>query len=187
MTLPEGQLRSRRVVADLGEPLERALDGELTGYLRLESEGLLRDGGGATALTFESGVPVAAAHTERDCVGADALADAAAEGLYRLELRELDSADLPPFHDRERAQVPPALPARQLVGDTDLVARTREAAPENRLQEPKGRGLEAVESFLEDDEAIGAIRERARAEARDRADQWGFETVDPGEHVDGGR
>lgn len=184
MTVPEGRLRARRVVADLGGPLERALDEELTGYLRLESDGLLLDDGGATVLTLEAGVPVAAAHTERDCDGADALADAAAEGLYRLELRALDDDRLPAFHSRETARVPPALPARQLVGDADLVARTREAAQAANIRETDSPGLEAVESFLDDDEAIGAIRERARFEARDRADEWGFETVDRDEYGD---
>jgi hypothetical protein len=32
-----------------------------------------------------------------------------------------------------------------------------------------------VEAFLEDDEKIDAIRERAREEATERADEWGFE------------
>jgi hypothetical protein len=189
MNLPEGQLRTRRVVSDLGGILVDALDWELTGYLRLESEGLLLDGGGATVLTLEAGVPVAATHTGSDRVGADALADAAVDGLYRLELRELPVDDLPAVHHCDRARVPPALPAEQLVGDSNLVARTREAAPDDRLpdaatDEP---GLEAVESFLDDDEAIATIRDRARSEARERADEWGFETVDRDDPADTGR
>jgi hypothetical protein len=184
MNVPDGRLRDRRVVSALGDPLADALDWELTGYLRLESDGLLLDEGDATVLTFEGGVPVAAAHTGGDSLGADALAEAGASGLYRVELRELADEPLPAFHDRERARVPPALPAKQLVGDTDLVARTREAASEAQLDESgeDEPGLEAVESFLDDAEAISSIRDRARSEARERADEWGFETVDPGDH-----
>lgn len=179
MTVPDGRLRARRVVADLGGALADALDWELTGYLRLESERLLRRDGGETVLTVESGVPVAATDTGTDSAGADALVEATVDGLYRLELRELGTDELPPFHDDERARVPPALPARQLVGDPELVARTQEAAPREREQSGETPGLEAVESFLDDPETITTIRNRARSEARERADEWGFETVDP--------
>jgi hypothetical protein len=185
MTVPDGRLRARRVVADLGGPLADALDWALTGYLRLESDSLLLDERGATILTVEEGVPVAATHTGGDSVGAEALAEAAAEGLYRLELRELEAAKLPEFHHHDRARVPPTLPANQLVGDSELVARTREAASgtgpgDTVTSEP---GLEAVESFLEDAETISSIRDRARSEARERADEWGFEPVDTDDHT----
>jgi len=100
------------------------------------------------------------------------------DGLCRLELRELDAGNLPPFHDDEQAQVPPALPARQFVGDANLVTRTREAAGDGRAQTESGEGLSAVESFLDDAETISTIRDRARSAARERADEWGFETVD---------
>lgn len=181
MTLPEGRLRARRVVSSLAGPLGDALDWTLTGYLRLESDGLLLDDSEATVLTFEGGVPVAATQTGSNAVGADALAGVGADGLYRLELRELADEALPSVHRRDRARVPPTLPARQLVGDSELVARTREAAPETRLAESAAQepGLAAVESFLDDGEAISSIRDRARSEARSRADEWGFETVDP--------
>jgi hypothetical protein len=189
MNLPEGRLRDRRVVPDLGGPLADALEWAMTGYLRIESSGLLLDGGGATVLTFESGLPVAATHTERDSTGADALADAAVEGLYRLELREMPAEALPGFHDSDRARIPPVLPAEQLVGDSDLVARTRDAAPESRPRESAADepGLAAVESFLEDTDTISTIRDRARSEAHERADEWGFETVDPESPDDAGR
>lgn len=178
MTVPEGRLRARRVVADLGGALADALEWELTGYLRLQSEGLL-SGDSGTVLTVESGVPVAARHTGTGATGADALVEVTADGLCRLELRELDAGDLPPFHDDEHAQVPPELPARQFVGDADLVARTREAAGDGHTPAESDGGLGAVESFLDDAETISAIRDRARSAARDRADEWGFETVDP--------
>ena len=180
MSLPEGRLRDRRVVPDLGGPLTDALEWTVTGYLRIESDGLLLDGGGATVLTFEEGVTVAVTHTEHEHTGADALADAAVEGLYRLELREVPADALPGFHNSDQARIPPVLPAEQLVGDTDLVARTRDAAPESRLGAPTTDepGLTAVESFLEDTDAISTIRDRARSEAHERADKWGFETVE---------
>lgn len=181
MTLPEGQLRARRVVPDLGETLATALDDSVTGYLRLESDdALLLDGGGATVLTFEDGVPVAATHTGRDSDGAEALADAAVANLYRLELRTLDRGAMPTFHDAGSARVPPALPAEQLVGDAALAARTREAAPDGRTREGTADAgtLDAVESFLDDEAAIETIRDRARTEARERADEWGFEVAD---------
>jgi len=189
MSLPEGELRDRRVVPDLGEPLADALEWAMTGYLRIESDGLLLDRGGATILTFESGLPVAAAHTSHDSTGADALADAAVEGLYRLELRELPAEALPEFHDSDRARIPPVLPAQQFAGGSDLVARTRDAAPESRLGETAADepGLAAVESFLENTDAISAIRDRARSEAHERADEWGFETVDPDDPDDARR
>ena len=189
MTVPEGRLRARRVVADLGGPLTDTLEWQLTGYLRLESDGLLLDERSATVLTVEGGVPVAAAQTRGGSVGAEALADAAAEGLYRLELRELSPEALPDIHGSERARVPPTLPAEQLVGDSELVARTREAAPESRSAgtATDDAGLAAVESFLDDADTISSIRDRARSEARQRADEWGFDTVDPAEHADSNR
>jgi len=180
MTVPDGRLRGRRVVSSLAGPLEDALDWSLTGYLHLESDGLLLDDGEATILTFEGGVPVAATRAGGDATGAEALAGVAATGLYRLELRALPAAELPAFHRHGRARVPPTLPARQLVGDSELVTRTREAAPEGKRSgsAADGPGLAAVESFLDDADAISSIRDRARSEARSRADKWGFETVE---------
>lgn len=178
MTVPEGRLRARRVVADLGGALADALEWELTGYLRLQSEKLL-SGDSGTVLTVESGVPVAARHTGTGATGADALVEVTVDGLCRLELRELDPGELPPFHEDEQAQVPPALPARQFVGDADLVTRTREATGDGRARTESDERLDAVESFLDDAETISTIRDRARSAARERADEWGFETVDP--------
>jgi hypothetical protein len=185
MNLPEGRTYTPGASTDLREPLDEALESAMTGYLRITSDGLLLDEGGATVLTFEAGVPVAATHTERDTTGADALVDAAVEGVYWYELGKIPAEELPEFHDSDRARIPPVLPAEQFAGDSDLVARTRDVAPESRLQEPATDepGLAAVESFLEDADAISTIRDRARSEAHERADQWGFDTVeadDPG-------
>jgi hypothetical protein len=189
MNLPEGRLRARRVVSGLGGLLADALDRTLTGYLRLEADGLLLDDGEATVLTVEEGVPVAAARTGGDSVGTEALADVGAGGLYRLELRELSAGELPAIHHRDTARIPPTLPAKQLVGDTALVARTREAAPDTRLGGDTGDepGLDAVESFLDDGETISSIRDRARSEAQARADEWGFETVESERRTDADR
>ena len=177
MNLPEGKLRVRRVVSRLGDTLRDALDEEITGYLRLESDELLRRDDAVTALTFDAGVPVAAAATDGP-VGAEALTQAVAKGLYRVELRELDGTDLPAFHHRADARVSPTLPAEQLVGDADLAARTRAVAPDDQLKGETAVGLEAVESFLDDEDTIAGIRDRARAEAERRADEWGFNTTD---------
>lgn len=176
MRLPEGRLHDRQVSSDLGETLATALKESFTGYLRLAADDALLSDDGATVLTFEDGVPVAATHTDRDRDGADALADAAVASLYRLELRELDRTALPAVHHTERAQVPPALPAEQLVGDARLATRTREAAEDDTPE--TDTGLDAVESFLDDEETIETIRAQARAEARERADEWGFGVSD---------
>jgi len=181
MNLPEGRPHPPGASTDLHEPLDEALDSAVTGYLRIESDGLLLGEGGATVLTFEAGVPVATTHTEHDSTGVDALVDATVEGVYWYELRELPAEELPGFHNSDRARIPPVLPAEQFAGDSDLVARTREATPESRLRETTGDepGLAAVESFLEDTDAISTIRDRARSEAHERADRWGLDTVEP--------
>jgi hypothetical protein len=174
-----GTFLSRQVTADLRDPLETALDGRLTGYLRIASEGGLLLESGATVLTFEDGVPRAAFRTDGDTAGADALADAAVAALYRIERYELSSSELATHHDAD-ARVPPALPAEQLVGDGTLVSRTREHASGDAPDDP---GFEAVHSFLEDQKTIATIRERARTEARERADSWDFPVAPPEDDV----
>ncbi|TKX85377.1 hypothetical protein EXE43_13970, partial [Halorubrum sp. SS5] len=57
---------------------------------------------------------------------------------------------------------------------TALAERTREAAPDERLRDGADED-DAVAAFLADDERIDAIREQARAEARDRAAEWGLD------------
>jgi hypothetical protein len=179
MKLPRGQLRRSRVVADIGTPLATVLDGGLTGYARLEShDTLLLDADGAGVLTFEAGVPVVAYHTGTDRGGVDALADIAVAGPYRIDLYELDREALAEAHDTDDFLVPPGLPAEQLAGDDALAERTREAAPDGRTDPDAERGLDAVETFLEDTEQVDAIRERARAEAETRAQEWGFDIAD---------
>lgn len=177
MKLPEGRLVRRRVVTDLGTPLETVLEEELTGYARLESQdALLLDADGIGVLTFESGIPMVAYHTGTDNGGTEALADIAVAGPYRLELYELGTDVLQEVHEAADLLVPPGLPADRLAGDPELHERTRNAAPEHRLSsETKVEGsLDAVESFLEDEASIRSLRERAREEAHSRADQWGL-------------
>jgi len=181
MKLPRGRLVRSRVVSSLATPLRTVLDRELTGYARLESQdAMLLDADGAGVLTFEDGVPAVAYHTGTDAGGVDALADIAVAGPHRLELYELDESALAEVHDADELVVPPGLAAEHLVGDGDLADRLREAGPEDRTAADHDRGLDAVASFLEDEERIDSIRDRARAEAESRADEWGFDVTDGG-------
>lgn len=179
MKLPRGRLQRRRVVDDLGTPLANALDAELTGYATLESrDALLLSAEGLGVVTFEAGVPVVAYHTGTDEGGPRALAAVAGGGPYRLELFELDAADLEPIHEAGDLLVPPGMPAARLAGDPDLADRTRRAAPDGRataVPDPETDDQPgAVEAFLADEDKIEAIRERARAEAERRAEEWGL-------------
>ena len=196
MKLPEGRLVRSRVVEDPRTVLVDALDRDLTGYAVFEpQDALLLDERGRGLVTFRAGVPVVAYHTGTDRAGPPALADLAAAGPYRLELFALAPADLAAVHDRPAFRVPPGMPAERLAGDQALADRTREAAPPARPSDDRtGEGLAgatggdaeggpddhqpgAVEAFLDDEAKIEAIREQARAEAADRADEWGFDDV----------
>ena len=177
MKLPRGRLVRQRVIADPATALERALDAGLTGYARLESQdALLLDAEGVGVLTFEDGVPVAAYHTGTDNAGPDALADIAVAGPYRLELYELDAHALDPVHGAEAFRVGPGTPAERLAGDADLASRTRDAAPPEWVERESApdAGTSAVEAFLDDEERIAKIRERAREEAEQHAAEWDF-------------
>jgi hypothetical protein len=188
MNVPRGRLVRSRVVDDPAVVLEAALDRSLTGYAVLEpQDALLFDDGARGVVTFEAGVPVLVYDATTDRGGPDALADLARPGPYRIELYELPSEDLDAAHDTPALRVPPTMPAERLVGDAALAERTREAAPESRLDdEPSGS---AVEAFLADEGRIEAIRAQARDEAQRRAAEWGLtdalsETDDPPDAVD---
>lgn len=156
--------------------LTSALDQHLTGYARLEPQNtLLLDEEGAGVLTFEAGVPVAAYHTGTDAGGTAALADIARSGPYRLELYELDATVLDRIHQDDGLLVPPGEVPEQLTGRRELVERTRERAPTDRLGESTS-GLAVVEEFLDDGEAIETIQDHAQQQARERAQEWGFPT-----------
>ncbi|WP_121821974.1 hypothetical protein [Halostella salina] len=174
MRLPRGQLVRSRVVGDPATALSTALDRNLTGYVVFEpTDSLLLDADGRGVLTFEAGVPVLAYHTGTDAGGPDAIADFAVPGPYSVEVFELDRTALADLHDTPELQVPPGLPAERLAGDPGLADRTRTAAPDDRT----GTAADAsspVAAFLDDEEKVAAIREQARAEARDRAEEWGL-------------
>lgn len=177
MKLPRGRLVRRRVVDDPGTALASALDAGLTGYARLESQdALLLDADGVGVLTFEGGIPTAAYHTGTDNAGADALADIAVAGPYRLGLYELDSEALEQVRESEPLRIGPGMPAERLADDDDLAARTRWAAPDEWVggEDPSPEEADPVEAFLDDEERIESIRERAREEAEQRAEEWGL-------------
>lgn len=179
MNLPEGQLLRRRVLENVRTVLTTALDQDLTGYARLEpQETLLLDTDGVGVITFEDGVPVTAFHTGTDAAGTDALRDIASNGPYRLELYHLDADVIEQIHESEQLRVPPGMPAKQLTGESDLIERTRDRAPAERIdpQSSTEQQLDAVEAFLDDGSTIESIREQARNEAASRADEWNFPT-----------
>lgn len=174
---PDGTLVRSRVEPDPAAPLTTALDRELTGYAVFEpQDALLLDAEGAGVVGFEDGVPRFAYHTGTGAGGSNALADAAAPGPYDVELRALPADALAEF-ERPDCRVPPGLVADRLAGDPDLAERTRAAAPAAWSEDDAGEGgsLDAVEAFLEDEEKVAAIRDRAREEARERAEEWGLD------------
>lgn len=176
MTVPdgEGRLVRSRVIEGPGEALDRALDRELTGYAVLApQETLLLDADERGVLTFEAGVPVVAYHTGTDRGGPEALGDLAVPGPYRCDLYELAPDGLSEIHETTELRVPPGLPAERLAGDPALAERTRSAAPPDRLDERAPTS--PVAAFLDDEAKIRAIRERAREEAEQRAEEWGIE------------
>jgi hypothetical protein len=176
MNVPRGRLVHSRVVDDPGLILASALDRRLTGYAVLEpQDALLFDDGARGVMTFEQGVPVLVYDATTDRGGPDVLADLAGPGPYSVELYELPREELDAAHDTPALRVAPATPAERLAGDPTLAARTREVAPESRLDEqPAGS---AVEAFLADEAKIEAIRAQAREEAQQRAAEWGLDAV----------
>ncbi|PSP45229.1 hypothetical protein BRC63_01775 [Halobacteriales archaeon QH_10_70_21] len=156
--IPDGDLLRARVVTDLADPLEDALDRRLDGYAVLSArETLLANDDDRGVIIFEDGGPALAYHAGTDRGGPPALADIGA-GPHRLELYSLDSAHLTVPHTTDELRVPPGMPAERLAGDPD----------------PAGDDG-AVVAFLEDEAAVEDIRETARAEAESRAEEWGFE------------
>ena len=179
MDLPEGRLLRKRVLKEVGTVLSGALDRDLTGYARLEpQETLLLDGRGAGVLVFREGVPLAAYHTAIDAGGESAVTEIASSGPYRLELYELDDRVVDRIGESDPLRVGPTVPAKRLAGDDALRRRTRERIPDERSErdESEDSTLDAVEAFLDDGDRIESIRDRARNEARSRAEDWGFPT-----------
>lgn len=174
MNLPRGSLVRKRVVADPATALATALDRRVTGYLRLSSQAaLLLEDEGAGVVALDEGVPVVAYHTGTERGGPEALGDMALPGPYGMALYELSPESLAGVHDTPALRIPPAMPAERLAGDDALAARTREAAPAERLDEAASTTAPtAVEAFLEDEEKIRQLKERARTEAAERAAEW---------------
>ncbi|USZ69235.1 hypothetical protein NGM10_05705 [Halorussus salilacus] len=176
MNLPPGTLVRSRVDSNPSVALADALDRELTGYAVLEPrDALLLDADGAGVIGFAEGVPTWVHHTGTGRGGTDALADLAVPGPYSVELRAIPEEALATY-EAPAFEVSPGLPADRLAGDPELADRTREAAPAERREAGAGgdSSLDAVEAFLDDEAKIEAIRDRAREEARDRAEQWGL-------------
>lgn len=177
MNLSQGTLRRRRVVTDLATPLDRALETELTGYVRLRSQDeLLLDGEGTGVLTFTDGVPVLAYHTGTDRGGTDALRDIAVAGPYRVTLYALDDPSLATAHEEPALRVDPGAPADHLAGDTALAERTRNRGATIGLRQESTPDRDPVTAFLDDDDRIADVQAAARREAERRATDWGFDT-----------
>ncbi|MFW5903294.1 MAG: hypothetical protein ACOCS7_00995 [Halolamina sp.] len=175
MTLPSGQVSFDRVVTALDEPLRAALDRSLTGYAEIVPQAaLLLDATGSGIVWFEDGVPTHATHTGTGATGSDVLAELAATGPFSVRLVAVSPGDLP--NRPASAALPPDAPAERLAGDETLAARTRERTGADH-DESSDEGIDAVEAFLEDDEKIRAIRDHARAEAKRKADEWGFDEL----------
>ena len=176
LRIPRGDLLRSRVVSDVGTTLSRALDRELTGYATLvPQETLLLEGDARGVVTFADGVPVLAYNTVSDSGGPDALAELAVPGPYRVELYAVADGALDTAHEEETLRVAPGAAATELADDPALADRTREAAPDGRLDDDGDDDGDAVAAFLEDDERIEAIREQARSEAAERAAEWGLD------------
>jgi hypothetical protein len=179
LSVPDGSLRRARTVRDLSVSLSAVLDERLTGYLVVESGGAILLGDATRGVvTVAEGVPVLAYEVGTEVGGPDALAALAGPGPARVETYSVAAAELRTLHDRADCRVPPDEPARQLADDPGLAERTREQAPDSRLDREDDS---ALASFLADEERVAAIRTEARAEARRRAEEWGLDdelTVD---------
>lgn len=171
------ELTFARVVDDAAAALDLALDRELTGHAILTpQEALLLDGDGEGVVAFTDGVPTHVHHTATGRGGSAALADLAPTGPLRVACYAGDDGGVP---RTDQYAVAPGTPAERLAGDDDLAERTRAAAREAGIASTDSAGdLDAVEAFLADEEKVEAIRDRAREEARERAEEWGFDDLD---------
>lgn len=177
MKLPRGRLVRSRVVDDPATALAGALDRSLTGYAVLEPQEtlLFSEEDDRGVVTFEAGVPVVAYHTGTDRGGPAALGDLAMPGPYHADLYRLAGDALAPVHATDPLRVPPGMAADRLAGDPDLAERTRRRAATREAPAADAPGEDPVVTFLEDDDKIAAIQERARREAERRAEAWGLE------------
>ncbi|MFC7075616.1 hypothetical protein [Haloarcula halophila] len=178
MNLSRGRLEKSRVVADPRDTLAEALDRGFTGYTVFESQdALLLDADGRGVVTFEDGVPTRAYHTGTERGGPPALADLAVPGPYHVTMYATESSVL---SDSGDDVIPPGMAAERLAGDPALARSTRRAAPTERRRASTDERADsteestqgAVEAFLENEAKIEAIREQARTEAQERAEEW---------------
>lgn len=168
--IPDGDLLRSRVVAELSPALEDVFDRRLDGYARLSPRGaLLASDDDRGIVTFEAGVPTLVYHAGTDRGGPPAVADIGPPP-YRFELYALDADALELPHRDDTLSVPPGTVAERLAGDPELATRIREAATDDGNDADQG----ALETFLDDEATVAAIRQSAREDALERADQWGF-------------
>lgn len=162
-----GDLVRSRVTDALDTVLGNVLDRAFTGHLAIEpGDTLLLDADGRAILTVEDGIPRTAYHTGIDTGGPPVLEALTHAGPYRVEYYATTNPR------RLGTEIDPVAPAERLTTNDTLLRRTRAAAPDT----PDDRSLDAVETFLEDDETIEAIRERARDQAERRAAEWNLDT-----------
>lgn len=169
--IPDGTLCRSRVVTDLGAELDAIRRRRLDGYIVVAPQRTLLGGDGdRSIITFEDGIARLAYHPESDRGGPAALGRLG-PGPYRVDRYELDAADLDIPHETTSLQVPPGGVAERLADDPAVADRIREAAAEQAA----GDDSDPVAAFLENEAAIDDIRETARAEAHERAAEWGLE------------
>ncbi|WP_181691429.1 hypothetical protein [Natronomonas sp. LN261] len=169
--IPDGELLRSRVVSALSPALEDALDRELDGYALVSPRNALLDSGNDRGvITFESGVATLAYHTGTDRGGPPALADIGSPP-YQFELYALAAEALELPHRTETLRIPPGAAAERLAGDAELAARVRAAVADDGDERSE---RDAVEAFLENEAAVSDIRDAARTDALERAEEWGF-------------
>lgn len=177
MQITEGQLERSQMVTDYGQVLSDLLDDELTGYSRIESgDSVVFETDGAGILTFESGVPVAAYHTADGMTGEAALEELSKIGPFYIEVYTVEATVLSSVHETAAVRVPPERPAEQLAGDPALAERTRAAASSDQLSRGRETDGEALLAFLNDEDRIEEIRQEAKEQAKQRAEQWNLHT-----------
>ncbi len=164
--IPDGELLRSRVVTSLSTSLEDIFERQLDGYVILSSPLGVDDEHGV--ITFETGVPTLVYHTGTDRGGPPAIADLGTPPFH-VELYALDADALELPHRNETLSIPPGAIAERLADDPDLAGRIRSAAGDADSTEH-----DDIASFLDDEAAVENIRDAAREDALERADEWGF-------------
>lgn len=170
--IPEGELLFARTVGGYAEPLADALDRAVTGCLVVRpAPSLLVGADTRGVLTLVDGVPRAAYETSDDLAGGDAVAGLASDGPARVALYAHEADRLAAIHETAtECLIAPDAPAQELADDSELARATRDRAP----TESDDR-RSAAAAFLADEQRVAALRAQARAEARERAAEWGLE------------